>query len=139
LRANTRLRSRRCAAGALRTLDGPSELNPRRDADLAEDIAQVRLDGLPAEEQLGGDFRIGLSVGDESCELKLTLGQRFKPTPVRAAWARAPVDAIAEPAQPAFRLIPVAERSAFLEVAGCALQLGPGAVTVAGLSEREAG
>ena len=101
-------------------------------------LRRWRLDRLLAEEQLGRDLRIGLAVGDEPCELELTLGQRFEPSPVGTSWPRAAVDAIAELAQLAFRLIPVAERSTFLEVAGRALQLGRGAVTLAGLGEREA-
>src|SRR5262249_53148677 len=56
---------------AVGALHGARELDARRDADLAEDVAQVRLDRLLAEEQLGGDLRIRLAVDDEPGELEL--------------------------------------------------------------------
>ena len=97
------------------------------------------LDRLRAEEELGRDFGIGLAVGDEPCELELTRGQGLESSPVGASRPRAAVDAIAEPAQLAFRLISVADRSALLEDAGRASKLGRGAITLAGFGERGAG
>ena len=46
------------------------------DAELHEDVPQVRLDRLVAEEQLGGDLAVGLAVGHEVGDLELALGQR---------------------------------------------------------------
>jgi hypothetical protein len=43
-------------------LDRACELDARGDADLAGYVPQVRLDGLPAEEQLVRDLRVGLAV-----------------------------------------------------------------------------
>jgi hypothetical protein len=37
----------------------------------------VALDGLDAEEQLGGDLRVGLAVDDETGDLELALGKRI--------------------------------------------------------------
>jgi hypothetical protein len=54
------------------------QLDPRRNADLAEDAAQVCLDRLLAQEQLARDFRIGLAVDHELCKLVLTRGEPLK-------------------------------------------------------------
>jgi hypothetical protein len=35
----------------------------------------VGFDGLRAEEELGGDLRVGLSVNDESCDLEFAFGE----------------------------------------------------------------
>ena len=45
-------------------LHGSRELDPRGDVEFAEDVAQVRLDRLEAEEQLGGDLGVRLAVDD---------------------------------------------------------------------------
>ena len=81
---------------AVGVLDGTCQLDACRDADLAEDVAQVRLDRLLAEEQLGGDLGIGFAVDDEPRDLELACGQRFEPVASVLPGARAPVDAVAE-------------------------------------------
>src|SRR5215813_10005642 len=69
------------ARGSLRVLDSPRQLDARRDVHLAEDVAQVRLYRLWAEEELGGDLRIGLSIDDEQHHLELALRQRLDSAP----------------------------------------------------------
>jgi hypothetical protein len=49
---------------AVGPLHGSRELDPRGDVEFAEDVAQVRLDRLEAEEQLGGDLGVRLAVDD---------------------------------------------------------------------------
>ena len=61
------------SAVAARALDGARELDARRHAELAEDVAQVRLDGLEAEEQLGGDLGVRPAVDDQRGDLQLAL------------------------------------------------------------------
>src|SRR6476659_5762205 len=98
----------------------------------------MRLDRLLAEEQLGSYLRIRLTVHDEPRELELPCGQRFEPGSIRSAWPGATVNVMAEPAQLALRLVPVAQCAALLELTGRLLQLGGRAVVVAGLRERSA-
>ena len=76
--------------------DKTCKLDPRRDADLQEDVAQMGLDRLLAQEQLGGDLGIGSAVDDESRYLDLALGQRVDASPVELAGARAPMGPMAE-------------------------------------------
>ena len=59
---------------AVGVLDRAGQLDARGHSDLAEDVAQVGLDRLLAEEQLGGDLGIRLAVDDEPRELELALG-----------------------------------------------------------------
>src|SRR3954447_9756510 len=59
---------------AFGALDGARELHSGRDVGFPEDVAQVRLDGLLAQEQLGCDLRVRLSVDDQARDLQLTGG-----------------------------------------------------------------
>src|SRR3954451_10269676 len=43
----------------------PRELDARRDAELAEDVAQVEVDRARAQEELPGDVAIRPALGDE--------------------------------------------------------------------------
>jgi hypothetical protein len=56
-----RLSSRLCT----RYLECMGDSSSGGDAELAEDVAQVRFDGLLAEEQLGGDLAVGLACGNQ--------------------------------------------------------------------------
>ena len=56
--------------------DGARHLDPRRGRELAEDVAQVRLHRLLAQEQRGGDLLVRAPVGDELGDLALARGQR---------------------------------------------------------------
>jgi hypothetical protein len=52
------------ASGSIGALDGACESDARCDAHLFEDVTQVGLDRLFAEEQLRGDLWVGLAVDD---------------------------------------------------------------------------
>src|SRR4051812_25810906 len=99
----------RAAVGAL---DGACEFHAGGDVELAEDVAQVRLDRFLAEEQLCRYLGIRLTIHDQPCHLELTCGQGLDSDPVGFARPRAAVDAMAELPQLLFRLVPVAERPA---------------------------
>src|SRR5262249_12025269 len=109
-----------------------------RDAHLVEDVAQVGLDGLLAQEQLRGDLRVGLAVDDEPGHLELASGQRPDASPVGGAWPGAPVDVMPELSQLPLRALPVAPRAASVERRRRALKLGHGTRLFAGFGERAA-
>lgn len=88
--------SQPCATCSVSALDGACEGNSSRDAHLVEDIAQVRLDGLLAEEQLGSDLGIGLAVDDEPRDLRLAPGERADTNRGPRAWAGSTMDMPAE-------------------------------------------
>src|SRR3954465_7223896 len=110
-------------AVAFRAFDGAREVHSGRDVDFPEDVAQVSLDRLLAEEQLGRDLGVRLSVDDQARDLQLTRGQSFKPG--RAVFARCcpAVDAVAELAQLALGLCTPAESAACLKCCCRVLQL----------------
>jgi hypothetical protein len=62
-----------------RAFDARGEFDARADSELRVDVAQVRLDGLEAEEELGSDLGVGLPIDDEPCELELALRKRGDP------------------------------------------------------------
>src|SRR5262245_49360497 len=53
----------------------PGELGPAGDVQLAEDLAQVILDGAGADEQPGGDLPVGQVLGDQPGDLRLLRGE----------------------------------------------------------------
>src|SRR3954468_18485833 len=65
-------------------LDRAGDVDARRRAELGEDVAQVRLDGLLAEEQLRRDLPVGLAGGDERRDLALAPRQRVEAAAARA-------------------------------------------------------
>src|SRR4051794_2940707 len=89
----------RLVAGAVGAFDGARELDTRAHAEFAEDVAQVRLDGLLTEEQRRGDLGVGLAVDDEAGELELARAERPDSRLVRLARPAAPVHGMAEFAQ----------------------------------------
>src|SRR5438045_1906665 len=89
-------RLRWCPSGVLRPLDDARELDARRHTHLAEDVPQVGLDGLLAEEQLVCDLRVGLAVDHEHGELELAFGQRLERRSGRPARPRALLNAMPE-------------------------------------------
>src|SRR5947207_14417073 len=96
-------------AGTLETVafgafDGARELHSGRDVNLAKDVAEVSLHRLLAEEQLGGDLRIRLSIDDQPRDLQLTRGQSFEPGRAGSATGCSAVDPVAELAQLALGL-----------------------------------
>ena len=112
-----------------------------RDAtpNLVEDVAQVGLDRLLANDQLGGDLAVRPAVHDEPCHLKLALRQRLDAGRVALARTRATVDVVAERSQLRFRVVAVPQRAAGVEVRRGALQVSDGTVALAGLGEHPAG
>ena len=58
---------------AVGALHHARNLDARRDLELLEQVPEVRLDGLRAQEQLRGDLRVGLAVDDEPRDLELAL------------------------------------------------------------------
>ena len=58
----------------LSTLDGPGDVDSRGDVEFAEDVPQMRFDGLGAEEECFGDLWVRSAIDDESGNLLLTLG-----------------------------------------------------------------
>ena len=75
-------------------LDRAGQLDARGDVELAEDVAQMGLDGLLAEEQLGRDLGIRLRVEDETRHLELALAQGLEAGPIALATARTTMDAM---------------------------------------------
>src|SRR6185503_5927794 len=84
---------------SIRALDGTGDVVARGDVELAKDAAQMGLDGLDAQEQLGGDLGIGAAVDDEARDLDLTLGQGLDAGSVDGARPGAAVDVAAELAE----------------------------------------
>src|SRR4029079_9686205 len=99
---------------------------------LVEDVAQVRLHRLLAEEELRRDLEIGLAVDDEPCHLEFPFGQRVDARPVSPACPRAPMRAVAELPQLSLRALSIAQRAARVERRCCALELRHGTVAPAG-------
>src|SRR4051794_21926955 len=125
-----------CAA---RALDGACQFDARGDVELAEDVAQVRLDRLEAQEELGGDLGVRPAIDDERGDLALALGQRVHARAVGAALARAPVHRTPELAQLALGGIAQARRAAGVECRRRALELSYGPLAVARDRERLTG
>ena len=119
-------------------LDHMCELDARRDADLAEDVAQMRLDGLLAEEQFRCDLKVVFAVEDEPCHLELALGQRVDARPVTRACARAPMGAVAELPELSLGTVAVPERAARIECRRSAPKLLHGLAALTGVGERSA-
>ena len=88
---------------------------------------------------VGRDLGVRLAVDDEPGELELALGERADADPVGLARPRAAVDALAELAQLALRLVRGSARRRARRTRPPRAQLGGGAVAVAGLGQRAAG
>ena len=69
-------------------LDGAGDVDARRRAELGEDVAQVRLDRLLAQEQLGGDLAVGLAVATSSAISRSRRDSDASPLTPRAAGPR---------------------------------------------------
>src|SRR5262245_22375938 len=99
----------------------------------------MRLDGLVAEEEPGGDLGVGLAIDDEPRHLELARRQCLDAGAVDLARPRAPVVPMAEPSELALGLVAVAARTARVERGGGAPQLLDCTGPVAGPGERTAG
>jgi hypothetical protein len=96
--------------GTLKTVafgafDGARELHSGRDVDLAEDVAQVSLHRLLAEEQLSRDLGVRLPVDDQARDLQLARCQSLEAGHAGFAGSRAVMDPVAELAQLALGLV----------------------------------
>src|SRR3954466_12016296 len=105
--------------GTLKTVlagafDGARKVHSGRDVDLAKDVAQVSLDRLLAEEQLGGDLGIRLPVDDEARDLQLARGQGVDPRGAGLAGLGWVMDAPPHLAQLALALVTPAQSPARL-------------------------
>ncbi len=65
----------RCLQLAVGALNEARDFYSRFDAELAKGVAQVSLNGLRTEKELGSDLGIGLSIDDEASDLKFALGE----------------------------------------------------------------
>src|SRR4051794_12196669 len=128
-----------CAFGTFSAFNRPGHLSAREDIELAKDVAQVRLDGLGAEEERSGDLGVRFSVDHETRDLELALRERPDSDAVGLSGACSSVDAVTELSQFALRLVAVAQRAALVEFGDRALQFGCGAVSLPGLGECAAG
>src|SRR4051794_36214417 len=54
------------------------ELAARRDSELGEHVAQVVIDGAPAEEEPGSDLPVGRALGNEAGDLHLLRRQTIE-------------------------------------------------------------
>ena len=59
------------SSGAIALFDSACQLDPVRDADLAEDVAEVGLDRLGADEELRGDLGVGAAVPSQPGDVLL--------------------------------------------------------------------
>ena len=97
----------------------------------------MRLDRLRAQEQLGRDLRIGLTVAHQAGDLELASRERVDPiAAVPRSPPRPPVRPKAEAAELALGGVALCRRAARLEFRGRALELGGRVLTVAGLAQR---
>jgi hypothetical protein len=123
----------RCRVGAF---DGAREGGACGDVHLVDDVAQVGLDCLLAQEQFRGDLRVGLAVDDEPRDLEFAPGQRVDACPVGLARPGAPVGTMAELSQLSLGALAVAPRAASVERYRRALKFGHGAIFFVGFGER---
>ena len=98
--------------------DRSRDVDARAGVELAEHVADVRLDGLLAEEQLVGDLGVGLAIDDQSGDLKLATGEGCDAGLAEVARSGASVDVLAELAQFAFGRVSIADRAAAVELGG---------------------
>ena len=117
-------------------LDDAGDLHARVGPELGEDVADVGLDGLGAEEQLLGDLAVGLAVDDAAGDFELALGERVDPCAVRNPGLRAPVDVLPELPELAFGRISVALRANGVQRLSSTLELTLRTVAIAGPRER---
>ena len=91
--------------------DDARDFNAGVGPELGEDVPDVGLDGLRAEEQLLGNLAVRPALHDEAPDLELALGKGFDPCTVGRPGLGAPVDVLPELAQLALGRIPVALRA----------------------------
>src|SRR3954463_11671582 len=124
---------------AIRALDRAGDIVARGDVELAEDAAQVGLDGLHAEEELGGDLGIGAAVDDETRDLALAFGELLDAGAVERPRPCAAVHVAAQLAELLLGLLAVADRAARIELPDGALELAHRALALVRPAERATG
>ena len=92
-----------------------------------EDVAQVRLHRLRAEEESRGDLGVGVASHDEVGNLPFPLGQRLESVPAGLAGTGSMVDVTSQPPQLQLRCVPVPQGTAGVQRGGGRLELGDGA------------
>src|SRR5688572_22135103 len=97
-------------------LDGAGQLDARGDVELPEDVAQMSLDGLLAEEQLGRDLGIRLRVEYKTRHLELALAQGLEAGPIAFARAGTTMDAMPKLPKLALRVVAVTQGTAGIEL-----------------------
>ena len=111
----------------------PATAARRHHAELGEDVRQVALDGLLAQEQLGGDLSVGLALGHVPGDLELPTAQPQRAGPVTAPSSR---HTPAEPAEFTRRLVRQAHGTAGQQVGFGALQVDDRVAALLRLCER---
>jgi hypothetical protein len=124
------------SGGAVGALYGSGDVCPRGHVELAEDVAHVSFDRLLAEEEGACDLGIGAAVDYQPCHFELALGERLESLAVRLARPSAPGEPPAQLAQLVLGVVAIAARTAGAELAGGPLQLGDGALLLAGGRQR---
>jgi hypothetical protein len=123
-----------------RALDGTRQFDPRGHSHLAEDVANVRLDGLRAQEELGGDLRVRSAVGYEARDLVLASGERGKAVAVeRGPGSRAAVHAASHSAQVLLCGVAAPECARAFEGRSRVLELFGAGILAAARGERPSG
>src|ERR1700704_6070818 len=89
------------------SLQNPCHLDAGGDPELAEDIAEMGLDGLEAQEELRRDLGVGATVQHKPCHLEVAAAQRAEALPVRLGCRAAARDVAAELAKLVLGLVPV--------------------------------
>jgi hypothetical protein len=84
----------------------------RLDTDLVEDVAQVALDGLLAQEQFRRDLWVRLPIHDKPGDLKLATRKSLEPHRTRSTPTRSPVRTVAELPELLFRALAISGRPA---------------------------
>ena len=109
--------ARRLVARGVVALHRTRDLNARADPELAEDVADVGLDGLGTEEERGCDLGIRLAVDDQARDLEFALVSEARPSasalPGRVRrWMRRPRPRSSRSAASRYRMAPHSCRSA---------------------------
>src|SRR3954469_10681849 len=124
---------------AIRALDRAGDIMARGDVELAEDAAQVGLDGLDAEEERGGDLEVRAAVDDEARDLALALGELLNAVAVERPRPCAAVHVLAQLAELLLGLLAIADRAARIELPHGALEFAHRARAFVRPAERSTG
>src|SRR3954447_854957 len=130
------MRLRAGCGESVRALDDPGDLDAGVGAELREDVPDVRLDGLGADEQPLRDLAIRSPVHDEVRDLELTPREQLDAAPLRCPGLRAPMDVPAERPELALRRVAVALGAPPMQLGRRLFELGDGPFAFAARRER---